>query len=205
MRRHDTRGTTFSTPPSVRLLTPALSNVPPMTADPRPEPATRLAHLYRHHAQQVYALCLRLSGSAGLAEELAQDVWVRIWRQLPSLRRDEDAGGWIHRVTTNVVRNDRRATRRRIARVALSADLAGGVPESAEAHATPFATPTPIRRLDLVAAMSQLDGRQRQVYVLHDIEGLTDRDIADRLRIAPSTVRVQLARARATLRDILRP
>ena len=53
--------------------------------------------------------------------------------------------------------------------------------------------------------MSQLDGRQREVYVLHDIEGLTDRDIADRLRIAPSTVRVQLARARATLRDILRP
>ena len=143
--------------------------------------------------------------SGGSSLYPAQDVWVRIWRQLPSLRRDEDAGGWIHRVTTNVVRNDRRATRRRNARVALSADLADGVPESAEAHATPFATPTPIRRLDLVAAMSQLDGRQRQVYVLHDIEGLTDRDIADHLRIAPSTVRVQLARARATLRDILRP
>jgi RNA polymerase sigma-70 factor (ECF subfamily) len=176
-----------------------------MTADPGPELGTRLAHLYKEHAQRVYALCLRLSGHAGPAEELAQDVWVRIWHQLPSLRRDEDAGGWIHRVTTNVVRNDRRATRRRIARVALSADLSGGLPESAEAHAMPFATPTPIRRLDLLAAMSQLGGRQRQVYVLHDIEGLTDREIADRLRIAPSTVRVQLARARAALRDILRP
>lgn len=176
-----------------------------MTADPASDLAARLAHLYREHAQKVYALCLRLSGSVGVAEELAQDVWVRIWHQLPSLRRDEDAGGWIHHVTTNVVRNDRRATRRRIARVALSADLAGGVPESAHAHATPFATPTPIRRLDLLAAMAQLDGRQRQVYVLHDIEGLSDRDIAERLRIAPSTVRVQLARARARLRDILRP
>ena len=176
-----------------------------MTADSGPDLATRLADLYREHAQRVYLLCLRLSGSVGHAEELAQDVWVRVWRQLPSLGRDEDAGGWIHRVTTNVVRNDRRATRRRSTRVALSADLAGGIPESAEAHATPFATPTPIRRLDLLTAISQLDGRQRQVYVLHDIEGLTDRDIADRLRIAPSTVRVQLARARATLRDILQP
>jgi RNA polymerase sigma-70 factor (ECF subfamily) len=176
-----------------------------MSADPGSELAARLVHLHGEHSQKVYALCLRLSGSVDLAEELAQDVWVRIWQQLASLRRDDDAGGWIHRVTTNVVRNDRRATRRRVSRVALSADLSGGLPESAEAHATPFATPTPIRRLDLLAAMSQLDGRQRQVYVLHDVEGLTDRDIAERLRIAPSTVRVQLARARATLRDILRP
>jgi RNA polymerase sigma-70 factor (ECF subfamily) len=179
--------------------------VPPIPASTEHDLASRLAHLYQQHSQQVYALCLRLSGDVHLAEELAQDTWVRIWHQLPALRRDDDAGGWIHRVTTNVVWNDRRATRRRVARVALSADLSGGLPESAEANRAPFATPTPIRRLDLLAAISTLGGRQRAVYVLHDIEGLSDRDIADRLRIAPSTVRVLLARARAALRDILRP
>jgi RNA polymerase sigma-70 factor (ECF subfamily) len=184
----------------VRIVT-----VPPMPAGTESDLARRLADLYKQHSPQVYTLCLRLSGDAGLAEELAQDAWVRIWHKLPALRRDDDAGGWIHRVTTNVVRNDRRATRRRVARVALSADLSGGLPESAEANRAPFATPTPIRRIDLLAAISTLGGRQREVYVLHDIEGLTDRDIADRLRIAPSTVRVLLARARATLRDILRP
>jgi RNA polymerase sigma-70 factor (ECF subfamily) len=169
------------------------------------DPAARFAQLYQEHADLVYALCLRLSGDTHLAEELAQDAWVRIWRQLPALRRPDEVRGWIHRVTTNVVRNDRRATRRRVARVALSGDFAEGLPESAEATRSPFATPTPIRRLDLIRALAQLAGRQREVYVLHDIEGLTDHEVADRLRIAPSTVRVLLGRARATLREILQP
>ncbi|MEP6622237.1 MAG: sigma-70 family RNA polymerase sigma factor, partial [bacterium] len=77
-----------------------------MSSDPGAALASRLAYLYNTHAQQVYGLCLRLSSDAHLAEELAQDVWVRIWQQLAALRRDDDAGGWIHQVTINVVRND---------------------------------------------------------------------------------------------------
>jgi hypothetical protein len=70
--------------------------------------------------------------------------------------------------------------------------------------ASPFATPPAVRRLALARAIATLPGRMRQVFVLHDVEGHSTEDVADLLRMAPSTVRVQLARARARLREALR-
>src|SRR3954469_13550100 len=68
--------------------------------------------LYRTHAGRVYALCARMAGDRALAEELTQDVFVRVWEKLASFRGDSSFGTWIHRVAVNVCLNRLQADRR---------------------------------------------------------------------------------------------
>jgi RNA polymerase sigma-70 factor, ECF subfamily len=174
-----------------------MPSVPPSTD------AESFERLYRAHREQVFATCFRLCGDRVTAGEWMQDVFVRIWEQWGALEDPDHAGGWVHRVTLNTVFNVKRANRRRLARVALADDFASPPPEPSTGGASLFATPTPMRRIALDRAMEAISGRAREVFVLHDVEGLPTDDIAHLLRITPSTVRVQLSRARAQLREAL--
>jgi len=165
--------------------------------------AESFERLYRAHREQVFATCFRLCGDRVKAGEWMQDVFVRIWEQWDALDDPGNAGGWVHRVTLNTVFNVKRADRRRLSRVALADDFASALPEPSVGGASAFATPTPIRRIALDRAMETLTGRAREVFVLHDVEGLPTDEIAHLLHMAPSTVRVQLSRARARLREAL--
>lgn len=173
-----------------------------VAADAHASSAARLERIYREHADRVYGLCLRLTGDRQQAAELVQDVFVRAWQKLHLLRRDEEAGAWLWRLASNVAFNDRRARRRREARVSYEEDL-----PATEAGAAPpsMATPAAIRRMDIAAALATLPDRARLIYLLHDVEGFSTEEIADQLQIAAGTVRAQLHRARHGLRKILLP
>ena len=173
-----------------------------MSDSPSP-PAERFERLYREHRERVFATCLRLAGDRVRAQEWMQDAFVRIWEQMDALDDADDAGGWVYTVTVRTVLNARRSDRRRLSRVALADDLGGTLPERAAGDASPLATPAPMRRIAIERAMGTLSGRARQVFVLHDVEGHPTDEVADLLRMAPSTVRVQLARARARMREAL--
>ena len=159
--------------------------------------AELLERLYREHADRIYGLCLRMSGDAQHATELAQDVFVRAWEQLDRLEPGSDAGAWLWRLATNVVLNAKRSDRRRLARVAPVAEP--GLLERAQ-----LGTPLPVRRLSLDAAIARLPDRPREVFVLHDVEGFSHSEVAERLGLAEGTVRAHLHRARALLREALR-
>jgi len=165
-----------------------------------PNADARFERLYAEHASRVFGLCLRMTGDRVRATELAQDVFVHIWRKLDRLRDDgRDAGGWVWRVAVNVVRNGLRGERRRRARIETVDD-----PLALAPPVTPR-TPLPVRRMDLRTAIASLPDRARTVYVLHDIEGYSHEEIARMLGIAEATVRVQLHRARRQLRGVLAP
>ncbi len=83
--------------------------------------------LYRQHAGRVYALCLRLTGETGAAEERTQDVFVRLWERIGSFRGESAFSSWLHRLAVNVVFNEQRTTGRRERRVAPAADPANVV------------------------------------------------------------------------------
>jgi RNA polymerase sigma-70 factor (ECF subfamily) len=159
--------------------------------------AALLERLYREHADRVYGLCLRMSGDAVRATELAQDVFVRAWEQLDRLRPDSDAGAWLWRLATNTVLNEMRGERRRVARVA-------PVAEPALLERAQLGTPLPVRRLSLDAAMARLPERAREVFVLHDVEGFAHGEVAEMLGVAEGTVRAHLHRARTLMREALR-
>ncbi len=153
------------------------------------------ASLYREHAGRVHALCLRLSGEAGAAEELTQDVFVRVWNALPSFRGESALSSWIHRLAVNVFLAERRAAGRRERRVFTTAG-----PEEFETTGQRASDPAGI---DLERAIAGLPKGARTVFVLHDVEGYQHGEIARMIGIAEGTCKAQLFRARRLLREAL--
>jgi RNA polymerase sigma-70 factor (ECF subfamily) len=153
--------------------------------------------LYREHVGRVFAVCLRLTGDRGTAEDRTQDVFVQAWRRLGTFRGDSAFGSWLYRLTINVVLNERRATRRRIARVEAVED-----PGALE---RPRGGPAPGDALDLERAIARLPEGARAIFVLHDVDGYRHEEIGTMLRIAVGTSKAQLFRARRLLREMLEP
>jgi RNA polymerase sigma-70 factor (ECF subfamily) len=155
--------------------------------------------LYREHVGRVYALCLRLTGNAAEAEERTQDVFVRAWRKLGSFRGESAFSTWLHRVAVNVVFMERRAARRRWARVeAVALGAQQGAPLLERGREGPALA------LDLEQAIAALPDGARQIFVLHDVEGYRHGEIAGLVGIAVGTSKAQLFRARRLLREMLK-
>ena len=152
--------------------------------------------LYRTNSGRVYALCLRMSGDPNVAEDLAQESFIRAWEKLGTFRGSSAFSTWLHRVTVNVVLGDRRRLSRREGRVKMVGDDA--IVDSAS-RATP-----PGVHLDLEKAITALPDGARTVFVLHDVEGWIHAEIADITGIAVGTSKAQLHRARKLLRKALR-
>jgi len=158
--------------------------------------AAAFARLYDRHAGRVFALCLRLTADRVQAEELVQDVFVRVWQRLASYRGESAFGTWLHRLAINAVLEGERAGRRRRLRVQIAADFAGidAVPDAASGAAEPHLA------LDLEAAVAHLPAGARAVFVLHDVEGYGHAEIGSLLGIAEGTSKAHLFRARRLLR-----
>src|SRR5712691_10742999 len=152
--------------------------------------------LYRDNVGRVYALCFRMAGTADLAEELAQDVFVRAWQRLGSFRGDSALSSWLHPLTVNVALSERRSRRRRTSRVMSTDD-----PAAFERPETKKAGPE--AGVDIDRALETLPAGARAVFVLHDVEGYKHEEIAKMTGVATGTSKAQLHRARRLLREAL--
>jgi RNA polymerase sigma-70 factor (ECF subfamily) len=155
--------------------------------------------LYRDNVGRVYALCYRMAGTADLAEELAQDVFVRAWQKLGSFRGESAFSSWLHPLTVNVALSERRSRRRRVARVMTTDDLT-----EFERPGPPTRSDGPEAGFDLERALATLPPGARAVFVLHDVEGYKHAEIAERTGVATGTSKAQLHRARRLLREALK-
>lgn len=150
--------------------------------------------VYRDQVDRVYALCTRMLGDRVLAEEVTQDVFVRVWEKLPSFRGESAFSTWLHRVAVNVVLSRRK----------VSGLQQGRTVDDEDAMATVSSPTVSVGdRLDLEAAISTLPAGARRVFVLHDVEGFTHEEIGDQLGITPGGSKAQLHRARMLLRAAL--
>lgn len=163
----------------------------------RAQNGDRLAfeQIYRENVGRVYAICLRLVTNSARAQELTQDVFVRVWEMIGSFRGDSAFASWLYRVAINVVLVDLRTKKRRNARVMITDDLSaydkGGNPAN------------PGGAIDLERAIAALPEQARAVFVLHDIEGYQHHEIAAFMEVAEGTSKAQLHRARKLLREAL--
>lgn len=153
------------------------------------------AQIYRSQHRRVYALCVRLLGDRQLAEELAQDAFIKAWQQLHSFRGDAKFSTWLHRVTVNAVISYQRKHKSWL-RWLKTGSGDDEIPES-------LLHETPGEARDLEAAIATLPERARQVFVLMDIEGYSHEETATLLGIAEGTSKAQLFRARELLRKCL--
>ena len=176
---------------------------PPAPAAPEPEVAPWIPptweELVRDHGARVYRLAYRLTGNPHDAEDLTQDVFVRVFRSLHRFQPGTFEG-WLHRITTNLFLDG--ARRRQKIRFD---GLAEG---SAERLRSSW--PNPSDQLadadldhDVAAALSALPPEFRAAVVLCDIEGLSYEEISQVLDIKIGTVRSRIHRGRAQLRNAL--
>jgi RNA polymerase sigma-70 factor (ECF subfamily) len=155
--------------------------------------------IVRDHSARVYRLAYRLTGNAHDAEDLTQDVFVRVFRSLHRFQPGTFEG-WLHRITTNLFLDGaRRRQKIRFDR------LADGSEER-----LPSSWPNPAQQLadadldhDVAAALAALTPDFRAAVVLCDIEGLSYDEVSEVLDIKIGTVRSRIHRGRAQLRTAL--
>ena len=158
------------------------------------------------HASRVYRLAYHLTGNQHDAEDLTQDVFVRVFNSL-SQYTPGTFEGWLHRITTNLFLDKMRRKAR--IRFDFMADDDGAVATSAsfdrvERSGQPEdAFEMGHMGADVIEALADLPPEYRAAVVLSDIEGLSYEEIAVTLGIKLGTVRSRLSRARARLRESL--
>jgi RNA polymerase sigma-70 factor (ECF subfamily) len=152
----------------------------------------------RTHSARVYRLAYRLTGNQHDAEDLTQEVFVRVFRSLSSYTPGTFEG-WLHRITTNLFL-DMARRRQRIRFEGLGDETAQRL----------HSGPTPAQAFDerhldsdIAAALEALAPEYRAAVVLCDIEGLSYEEIAVTLGVKLGTVRSRIHRGRAQLRAAL--
>ena len=153
-----------------------------------------LRALWSQHAPHIDAVVRRLVGDPDLAADVAQEVWIQIFRALPTYRGESQFGTWAHRIAVNRTLNALRRSRR-LAQVEAEID-----------DETAAVEPDGERSLLMASiedAAAQLAPGARAVFVLHDVEGYTHEEIARELGITPGGSKSQLFKARAKLRRLL--
>jgi RNA polymerase sigma-70 factor (ECF subfamily) len=139
-------------------------------------------------------MCFRLAyvitGSAAEAEDAAQDGLLKAWRALPRFRVGDPFRPWLLRIVANEARNRRRSAGRRM-RLVLRAAAA---PAAAGAD--------PVDRRALLDALERLPDDARTVVACRFLLGLSERETAAALDVAPGTVKSRTARALDRLREL---
>jgi RNA polymerase sigma-70 factor, ECF subfamily len=150
-------------------------------------------HLYRTHLPRIHSLVRRMSGGRD-ADELTQDVFVRVWQKLGSFRGDSAFATWLHRLAVNVVIERFRQETTRRQRMHDGEEIFETL--SAPVRSRDFP-------MDFEAALLSLPDGAREIFVLHDVEGYKHHEIGTLLDISAGTSKAQLHRARMMLRRYL--
>jgi RNA polymerase sigma-70 factor (ECF subfamily) len=156
---------------------------------------TALRSLWSKHAPHIDTVVRRLVGhDMDLAADVAQEVWIQIFRALPSYRGDAQFSTWAHRIAVNRTLNALRKTRR----------LAAIETEVEEDSAfVEMDTDRKFLAESIDQATAKLSPGARTVFVLHDVQGYTHEEIATELGITAGGSKSQLFKARAKLRKLL--
>jgi RNA polymerase sigma-70 factor (ECF subfamily) len=155
--------------------------------------------LYRSYSPRLYSLVLRMLGHPADAEDLLQEIFLAAHRKLESYRGDAALGTWLYRLATNQCLDYLRSRAARTRQVTGTLDDEIGLAESGS-HAIVERT---VAKLDLERALAQLPDGARAAFVLHDVEGLEHREVAEALGVAEGTSKSQVHKARLKLRALL--
>ena len=151
------------------------------------------------HSDRVFRLALRLTGNRHDAEDLTQEVFVRVFRSLHTYQPGTFEG-WLHRITTNLFLDQARR-KQRIRFDALSDERAERLTSASAAPDAAYADRTFDDDVEL--ALASLPPEFRAAVVLCDVEGLSYQEIADIMDAKLGTVRSRIHRGRAMLREAL--
>jgi RNA polymerase sigma-70 factor, ECF subfamily len=156
-----------------------------------PTPRVEVADLFDRHGRAVRHYFRAATGNPQLADDLAQDVFVRVVRGLGDYEPRERERAWLFRIARNILLDHRR-------RLAARPSISGLVAE-------PVISATQALSASLDSALARLPEMEREAFLLAELGGLTYDEIARVLQITVPAVRSCIYRARLALRTLLSP
>lgn len=155
--------------------------------------------LYLRHNHRVYSLCLRMTSNIPESEDLAQEVFIKVFRYIGGFRGESEFKTWLLRVTKNHVLMHFHKRRLSLEQTSEGGETPVQMVRGTENHRA-------MRIMDRIAldrAVAQLPLGYRTVFTLYDIEGHEHREIARMLGHSVATSKSQLHKARRKLRTLL--
>jgi len=150
--------------------------------------------LYERHVGRVYAICFRLCGDKDEASDIAQDVFIQVWKKLKDYRRESAFSTWLYRVATNITLSHLRKRKPLWARHIDWANA--GQEEQMGVKQSHF-------EQGLDKQIAELPEQARFVFILFAVEGYRHEEIAKMMKIAVGTSKAQYHRARKLLKEKL--
>ena len=151
--------------------------------------------LYDANVDRIYRLTYRMAGEEELARDFTQDAFLRAWERLDQFRGDAAFSTWLHSIAVSVALNGLRKVDRHRKRERSLEDAAHVAPGSRRLE------PDVLDRLH--RAVDGLSEMYRTVFLMHDLEGYSHKEIAAVLGVAEGTSKARLFRARGKLRKRL--
>lgn len=153
--------------------------------------------LYRAHAGKLFSVACRMVGNPADAEDLLQEIFLSAHRKLDGFRGDSALGTWLYRLATNHCLDHLRSRAARMNQVTDALDEEPG-PMAGRSLAEQTVT-----KMDIERALARLPEGCRAAFVLHDVQGLEHREVAEVLGVAEGTSKSQVHKARQRLRALL--
>jgi RNA polymerase sigma-70 factor (ECF subfamily) len=176
--------------------------------EPPPEQLTPEL-IFREYAPRIFSIARRMLGNDADAEDVMQEVLLLVIRKLDTFRGESQLGTWLHRVTVNaaLAHRQKRANRQKHEVGEMIDDIATAAPVPVKHWGE--APDEPVLAAEqheiIEKAIKTLPEPFRDVYVLADVEGLPNSEIADMLGLSVPAVKSRLHRARLRMRDALAP
>lgn len=170
--------------------------------------------LVKRHQRTVYALLYQLAPDWQDTSDLAQEVFIRVWRSINNLRNPSSFRSWLTQIVTNLFYDELRKRPRRLPTVSMDESISDGSEETVEQATRDIADTStlPDERIlthelsrAIREAMTQLPEQFRTAIVLREIEGLSYEEIAILTKTEMGTVKSRIARARTKLQELLQP
>lgn len=156
---------------------------------------TEVEALYLAHFNYVRAACLKVMRNVDDAEEVAQDVFLRLLKPHSGFQGNSQARSWLYRIAINecLMRLRREATGKRKAEIMLQlTDAAIGTYEE-----------NPVARIAVERGLAAIAPGYRTVLLMHDVEGMEHGEIAEVLGVTEGTSKSQLHKSRIRMREMI--
>ena len=152
-----------------------------------------MEYVYTAFKSSILNLTYRISGDSFMAEDLLQDIFIKIFINIKRLRSPEAFISWLYRIAVNTCMS---FARKKVKRNENSIDRIEDTVHSEDGD--------PLIRQQLEQAVKTLPPKQKIVFQLHDVEGFTHSEIAEIMKSSEGTAKSQLFKARVKIRDFLR-
>ena len=185
--------------PSSRVANPARAEEMALVERCRRGDLLAFEEVYKAHAGKLFSVACRMLGNPADAEDLLQEIFLSAHRKLDGFRGESALGTWLYRLATNHCLDYLRSRTARTNQLTDALDDERGQFEPGRGGLAERS----ITKMDLERALAQLPEGCRAAFVLHDVQGLEHREVAEALGIAEGTSKSQVHKARLRLRALL--